>query len=364
LAALFLTLTRSNLMSLSIFDHPWLSGLFGDAEMALILSSDRQMAHMLAFEAAWSRACGKAGFFDEEKAEEAARAIEAAEIDLADIASGMSKDGVPVPSLVKQLKAVAPIDAVHKGATSQDVVDTALVLTLRDASTLIADRLAKLENSLKDLETRFGDAPLMGRTRMQAATEITVGDRVLAWRLPLADHLATLDKKRADVEKVQVGGPSGDRKALGNKAEFVVAEVARALGLEATEKSWHTMRHAIVGYASFLSLVTGSLGKIGQDISLMVQQGIETATITGAGGSSAMPHKQNPVAAELLVTLARFNATQISAMHHAMVHEQERSGAAWSLEWMVLPQMLMTTGRSLVVAIELVQNIQRLGDPA
>ncbi|WP_417247293.1 3-carboxy-cis,cis-muconate cycloisomerase [Celeribacter sp.] len=351
-------------MSLSIFDHPWLSGLFGDAEMALILSPDRQMAHMLAFEAAWSRACGKAGFFDEEKAEEAARAIETAEIDLADITSGMSQDGVPVPRLVKQLKAVAPVDAVHKGATSQDVVDTALVLTLRDASSLIADRLAKLEDSLKDLETRFGDAPLMGRTRMQAATEMTVQDRVLAWRLPLADHLKTLDQKRADVEKVQVGGASGDRKALGDKADFVVADLAKTLDLAPTNKTWQTMRHGIAGYASFLSLVTASLGKIGQDIALMAQQGIETVSISGAGGSSAMPHKQNPVAAELLVTLARFNATQVSAMHHAVVHEQERSGTAWSLEWMVLPQMLMATGRSLSMAIELVQNIQRLGDPA
>lgn len=351
-------------MSLSVFDHPWLSGLFGDPEMAAVLAPERQMAHMLAFEAAWSRACGKAGLFEATQAETAALAIETAEIDLADIAAGMAQDGVPIPRLVKQLKALAPAEAVHKGATSQDVVDTALVLALREASFLIAGRLMELETHLKALEDRFGDAPLMGRTRMQAATEITVRDRVLAWRLPISDHLKTLDQKRADVEKVQVGGASGDRKALGDKGDFVVSEVATTLGLAPTDKSWQTMRHGIAGYASFLSLVTGSLGKIGQDIALMAQQGIECVSISGAGGSSAMPHKQNPVAAELLVTLARYNATQVSAMHHAVVHEQERSGTAWSLEWMVLPQMLMATGRSLSMAIQLVQNIQRLGDPA
>lgn len=351
-------------MGLSVFDHPWLSGLFGDTEMAAIVSGDRQMAHMLAFEAAWSRACGKAGLFEAAQAEEAAMAIEGAEIDLADISAGMAQDGVPIPRLVKQLKAVAPAEAVHKGATSQDVVDTALVLSLREASFLIAGRLMELETYLKVLEDRFGDAPLMGRTRMQAATEITVRDRVLAWRLPVADHLKTLDQKRADVEKVQIGGASGDRKALGDKADEVVADVAKALGLAPTDKAWHGMRHGIAGYASFLSLVTGSLGKMGQDIALMAQQGLGEVSLSGGGGSSAMPHKQNPVAAELLVTLARFNATQVSAMHHALIHEQERSGTAWSLEWMVLPQMLMATGRSLSMAIELVQNIQRLGDPA
>ena len=348
-------------MSSSVFDHPWLSGLFGDPEMAAILSPERQMMHMLAFEAAWSRACGTAGVFDPALAEEAACAIECATIDFADIALGMAQDGVPIPRLIAQLKATAPAAALHKGATSQDVVDTALVLTLREASFLIAGRLMELETYLKALEDRFGDAPLMGRTRMQAATEITVRDRILTWRLPLADHLKTLDQKRADVEKVQIGGASGDRKALGDQADLVVAEVAKTLGLAPTDKAWHSMRHGLTGYASFLSLITGSLGKIGQDIALMSQQGIEEISLSVGGGSSAMPHKQNPVAAELLVTLARFNATQVSAMHHALVHEQERSGAAWSLEWMVLPQMMMATGRALAMAITLIKNVERIG---
>ena len=121
------------------------------------------------------------------------------------------------------------------------------------------------------------------------------------------------------------------------------------------------MRESVTEYASFLSLVSGTLGKVGQDISLMSQQGIEEISMSRGGGSSAMPHKQNPVAAELLVTLARFNATQVSAMHHAMVHELERSGAAWALEWMILPQMAMATARALTVAIDLSQNITRLG---
>lgn len=347
-------------MSPSVFDHPWLSGLFDDKNMSKIFSAKNQMAHMLAFEASWSRACGKAGIFDAAEAENAARAIEIAKIDFTAIAVGMGQDGVPIPRLIDQLKAVAPT-ALHKGATSQDVVDTALVMALREASHLIADRLTELDMNLKALESRFGDAPLMGRTRMQAATEITVRDRILAWRLPLTTHLERLDELRLRVEKVQIGGASGDRKALGDKVDDVVAEVAKTLSLAQTNKAWHTMRESLTEYASFLSLVTGTLGKFGQDIALMTQQGIEDISVSGGGGSSAMLHKQNPISAELLVTLARFNATQVSAMHHAMVHEQERSGAAWMLEWMILPQMAMATGRALAVAIDLSQNITRIG---
>ena len=227
---------------------------------------------------------------------------------------------------------------------------------------LITNRLIELEKFLKELEERFGDEPLMGRTRMQAATVIKVRDRVLPWRLPLAEHRVRLDQIRPRIERVQIGGASGDRKALRNKADEVVADVANQLDLAPTKKAWHTMRDGIVEYASLLSMISGTLGKIGQDIALMAQQGIGVIAISGGGTSSAMPHKNNPIAAELLVTLARFNSVQVSAMHHALIHEQERSGAAWALEWMVLPQMLMATARGLGACCSLSQSITRIGE--
>jgi len=349
-------------MSASVFESPWLSGLFGDDAMAAILAPERQLQHMLAFEAAWSRACGRAGLIDATLAETAAQAIEVANPDLTDLTKGTAQDGLPVPSLVKQLKAIAPGEAVHMGATSQDVVDTTTVLVLREASLLITNRLIELEKFLKELEERFGDEPLMGRTRMQAATLITVRDRVLPWRLPLAEHRVRLDQIRPRIERVQIGGASGDRKALRNKADEVVADVANQLDLAPTNKAWHTMRDGIVEYASLLSMISGTLGKIGQDIALMAQQGISAIAISGGGTSSAMPHKNNPISAELLVTLARFNAVQVSAMHHALIHEQERSGTAWALEWMVLPQMLMATARALDACCALSRTITTIGE--
>lgn len=353
-------------MSASVFDHPWLGGLFGDPEMAEIWSAERQMAHMLAFEAAWSRALGACGRVDAAMAAAAAEKIAAARIDFEDIRAGMAQDGVPVPRLVKQLQAlVGPqaVVAVHKGATSQDVVDSALVLALKDTTVLLARRLAELEAALIALDARRGETPLMGRTRMQAATEITVSDRLRPWHQPLAAHLERLAELSSRVERVQIGGASGDRKALGKDAQAVTDHVAAELGLASTDGAWHAKRDGVAEYAGLLSLITGTLGKIGQDICLMAQQGLDEIKLSGGGGSSAMPHKQNPVGAELLVTLARFNAVQLSGMHQALIHEQERSGAAWALEWMILPQMAQATARALATAQGLVGNIDRIGTP-
>jgi 3-carboxy-cis,cis-muconate cycloisomerase len=127
------------------------------------------------------------------------------------------------------------------------------------------------------------------------------------------------------------------------------------------ERAWHTQRDTLVELADWLSLVSGSLGKIGADVGLMAQNRVGEISLEGGGGSSAMPHKHNPIGAEVLVALAHYNATLTGGMHEALVHEQERSGAAWTLEWLVLPQMVMTTGASLRTAIALLGQVARIG---
>lgn len=345
-----------------VFDHPWLGGLFADPEIAALWSPEAQLAGMRTFEAAWSRALGRAGRADPVAAEAAAQVIETMAFDLADLRAGVARDGVVVPRLVAQITAATP-GPVHKGATSQDVIDSATALAMRDTLAVLSARLASLTETLTDLDMRFGTRPLMGRTRMQAATQITVHDRLAPWLLPLSQHRTRLAELRPRVALVQIGGASGDRAALGGAAEQVAADVAAALGLGNPLRAWHAMRDGVAEFASVLSLISGTLGKMGQDIALMAQQGISEIALSGGGGSSAMPHKQNPVLAELLVTLARFNAVQLSAMHQALIHEQERSGAAWALEWMVLPQMAQATGRALVVAETIGRQVVRIGAP-
>jgi len=156
---------------------------------------------------------------------------------------------------------------------------------------------------------------------------------------------------------LQFGGAVGNRDRLGAKGEAVAEHLAKALRLHNPIAARHSERDGIAEFASWLSLITGSLGKLGADVALMAQGEIAEVKLAGAGGSSTMPEKQNPVAAEILVTLARFNAALLSATHDALVHENERSGAAWTLEWMTVPQMCVATGAALRHAAHLVDSI-------
>ncbi len=353
-------------MSVSVFEHSWLKSLFGDDEIAAPFSLDQLKAHVIAFELALTRALGQSGAIDPEAA---ARIIEKCQtftfVDSA-ISDATGRDGVPVPEIVRQLKDhVGEPDArfVHFGATSQDVIDTALVLTLGDVNAMLEVRLRAVIDGLDGLVSDHGAQPLMGRTRMRAAMPITVADRVATWRNPLVRHLQRLDDTRPRLMVLQFGGAVGVHDRLGDKGDAVARAIADDLGLGHADTCWHAMRDGLAEYASWLSLVTGSLGKMGSDIALMAQDGIEEIALSDGGTSSAMSHKQNPVKAELLVTLARFNAVQLTGMHHALIHEQERSGAAWSLEWMLLPQMAVATGTALKTAITLISSIERIGAP-
>ncbi|QFU09694.1 3-carboxy-cis,cis-muconate cycloisomerase [Rhodobacteraceae bacterium THAF1] len=342
---------------ISVFDHPWLGGLFADEEAQAIWSPERQLSQMLAFEAAWSRALGATGRVDPDTAERAARVIEGWPADMNLLRGGTANDGLPVPALVRALKAAAgdAAEAVHVGATSQDVMDSALAMTLQHTLDLLDTRLNRLESALARADARFGQTRIMGRTRMQDALPIDAGTRFVGWASALPRHRARLAALRPRVQVVQIGGPVGDRRDI---PEAMVAHVAGALGLSAGP-CWHTTRDGLVECAGLMSMIAGSCGKIGQDIALMAQ--MQEIGIAGGGGSSAMPHKQNPIRAELLVTLARYTATQLSAIHHAQVHEQERSGAAWALEWMILPGLGVAAARSLDVAAAVIEDIEWVG---
>ena len=344
----------------NVFDHPWLGAFFGDDAVAGLWSAGAQLDHYRAFETALARALAACGRVSSEESHNAADAILNAAIDIEALADATTCDGLPIPDFVRQMRAAAsPHEAVvHTGATSQDVLDTALSLTLRGVTDVLIPRLQALDFFLAETVAKQGGDSLMGRTRMQAALPISVSDRVESWRRPLGAHVQALEALRPQVERLQLGGAVGVRAAFG--AADIAAHMADALRL-VDGPVWHTDRSGVTSYGGRLSMISGTLGKIGQDVALMAQQGVDEITMKTGGGSSAMPHKSNPVLAELLVTLARFNATQVAGLHHALVHEQERSGAAWMLEWMILPQMTVATARSLIAATTLVAQIERIG---
>lgn len=348
-------------MGLSAFDHPFLSGLFADPDIAALFSAEADIAAMLRFETALAEAEAECGVIAPQLAKAIVAQLAGFAPDVALLAEGVSKDGVVIPEFVRQLRRTAgeAADKVHFGATSQDVIDTSLMLRLKAATNILTARLATVVAGLSDIEARDGQNPMMGYTRMQAAIPITAGERIASWKAPLDRATERFAAFAQTGFVVQFGGAAGTLEKFGDKGPTVRAALARRLDL-VDRPQWHSQRDGLAEFAALLSLVTGSLGKFGQDVALMAQSGT-AIRLTGGGGSSAMPHKQNPVAAEVLVTLARFNASQLAGLHHALVHEQERSGAAWMLEWLMLPQMVLATGVALQTALTLTTRIAKLG---
>jgi len=348
-------------MTYSAFDHPILSGLVGDPEIAAFFSVDADLKAMLAFEAALATAQARHGLIPMDAAEQIATLCATFRPNVDALRQSVAADGVLVPELVRQIRKAVGDAAIHVhfGATSQDVIDTSLMLRLKAACGLVRARLSSIINTMTALETEHGTAELTGYTRMQTAIPITVADRVHSWRAPLERHKARLAALDETAFAVQFGGAAGTLEKFASKGPTLRSALAAELGL-ATQPQWQSQRDGIAEIAGLFSLITGSLGKFGQDVALMAELGGEIA-LSGGGASSAMPHKQNPVAAEVLVSLARFNAVQLSGMHQALVHEQERSGAAWTLEWLILPQMAGALAASLRIGISLSGNITRLG---
>lgn len=327
--------------------------LWRDEEIARLFSAEAEIAAMIDYEMALAKAQAGCGVISPEAAGAITELRERFVPDHGKLAAGIKRDGVAVPELIRQLREALPEAhraAVHQRATSQDVIDTALVLRLKTSLTVYEARLDGILGELDRLACEFGAVEQMARTRMQDALPIRAGDRIAAWRAPLRRHQERLAELKPRLLVLQWGGPVGTDRGPW------LDSLAGALGLGAAPESWHTARGNLAEFGAWLSLVTGALGKIGQDIALMAQIG--EAAIEGAGGSSAMPHKQNPVGAELLVAMARYNATQLSGLHQALIHEQERSGAAWTIEWMILPQMIETTAAALTVAADLLARLR------
>lgn len=338
------------------------SALFGnllqDPEVADAFSHPNMLREILTFERAWTEALIKVGTASEADGALALEAINTFPIEDFE-AAGIENDGLPIPEIVRQLRtscADAGQDAIHSGATSQDVMDTAILLISRSLFSAFQDRIDAILVNLDGLQARFGQYQMMGRTRMQAALPITVSDRLQIWIAPLAAL-----RQPPDIGTVQIGGPVGLRGMP--HGQEIAAHVAATLGLR-PGYVWHTDRGPFVDIGHRLTKISGALGKMGQDIALMAQQGVDEVVLSGGGSSSAMPHKQNPVRAETLVSLSRFVAVQQGGLGQALIHEQERSGAAWTLEWLILPAMFEATGAALNNAVALTAQIEWIGKPS
>lgn len=337
-----------------------LSALAGDTEIEVLLSDAAQIAAMVSVEMALAGASAEAGLISLEAADAITAAAAEFAPDIDDLAEGMARDGVVVPALVAQLRAriAGPHgEALHRGATSQDIIDTALMVQTSQILDIVQARLSALIDALVSLRKAHGDKPLMAHTRMQAALPTSWGAKLDSWLEPLQRYLRAFEQMRPALLVVQLGGPVGDRTSFDGKGDAIAALLARHLNL-GEARPWHTVRDPLVALAGTLALLTGTLGKIGADVALLSQTEVQALTLAGGGGSSSMAHKSNPVAAEMLVALARHNGGLAGTMQQAMVHEYERSGAAWALEWLTLPRMFVATGAALRLALQISGQIR------
>ena len=337
-------------MAVSPFDSDLAGALLSDTAAAARFSDAAAIAAMLRVEAALARVQGRLGVIPATAADRIAAAAESLEVAPRDLAPAMAAAGVPVPALVRRLRAAAASPAanyVHWGATSQDIVDTGLVLRLAPLTDDLDRRLARLIAAFSDLARAHRRTLVTARTRGQAATPVSLGLKIATWLAPLGRHRRRLAELRPRVLVVQFGGAVGSLAVLGADGPGVMEALARELGLAAPAGPWASQRDGMLELGGWFALVSGSLGKLGQDLILLAQSEVREVRPGPGGGSSTLPHKANPVAAEMLVALARLNAGLLGTAHQAAIQEHERGGPGWTLEWLTLPQMAVATAAGL-----------------
>jgi 3-carboxy-cis,cis-muconate cycloisomerase len=276
---------------------------------------------------------------------------------------GTDKSGVPIIDLVQQLReAVDPESAsyVHWGATSQDIMDTALVLQIRTALEHIEKQTERLIHNLAQLADQHRTTLMAGRTHSQQALPISFGLKVAGWLAPLLRQRQRLAQLKPRLLVVQLGGAVGTLASMESKGLQIQQALARELDLGMPLMTWHTQRDTLVEFADWLSLLTGSMAKMAQDIILLAQSEIAELRESDdptRGGSSTMPQKGNPIISEVIIAAARTNAALLSAMHQALIQEHERATGGWQIEWLNLPQMAILTAAALNKAIFLSEHL-------
>ncbi|SDV02475.1 3-carboxy-cis,cis-muconate cycloisomerase [Pseudomonas mucidolens] len=347
---------------------------FTAASMAEVFCDQGRLQGMLDFEAALARAEAQVGVIPQAAVAPIAQACLASLYDTSALGEAIATAGNSAIPLIKALgKQIASADAgaeryVHLGATSQDVMDTGLVLQLRSAVTLIENDLARLGDILAAQAQRYIATPMAGRTWLQHATPVTLGMKIAGWLGAVTRSRERLAQLKPRLLVLQFGGASGTLAALGEQAMPVAEALAAHLQLSLPEQPWHTQRDRLVEFAAVLGLIAGNLGKLGRDISLLMQT--EAAEVfepsaPGKGGSSTMPHKRNPVGAAVLISCATRVPGLVATMFSAMPQEHERSLGLWHAEWETLPEICrLVSGalhQALLVSEGLEVDPQRMG---
>jgi 3-carboxy-cis,cis-muconate cycloisomerase len=341
--------------------------MLSSAAMRAVCDDAAYLQHMLDFEAALARAEAAAGVIPSAAAAPIANACNAGAFDLGALAEAATRSGNLAIPLVKALTAdVAKADAdaaryVHWGATSQDVIDTAAMLTLRAAIDALLPDIDRAIAGFVRLARRHRETAVVARTWLQHALPMPFGLKLAEYAAALHRSRTRLKRLRSEALALQFGGAAGTLAALGDKGWVVAERLAQELKLPLPDAPWHTHRDRIAEAASVLAIVAGTCGKIARDIQLMMQTDVAEAfepSGEGRGGSSAMPHKRNPVAAATALAAATMAPNLAATIFAAQVQDHERSAGPWHAEWPTLPSLLLVTSGALAAMVDIAEGLE------
>jgi 3-carboxy-cis,cis-muconate cycloisomerase len=333
-------------------DSPILGTLYGSDAMRVVFDETTYFQRMLDVEAALARVQGRMGVIPADAVDAIVAAAKVENLQTADLAASARNVGYPVVGLVAGLSKAAGEAGgwTHWGATTQDIMDTATVLQVRDGLDLIETELRAILNALAAQADRHRNTVMAGRTHLQQALPITFGLKCAVWAMPFLAHLDRLKQIRARVQVVEFAGAAGTLASLGDQGIAVMEALAADLGLGAPLAPWHVCRDALAETVGFLGLVSGTLAKIATDIILLAQTEVgEVAEpyVAGRGQSSTMPQKRNPIASEYILAAARMVQGLVPVMLGAMAQDHERATGPWQAEALALPQAFVLTHGAL-----------------
>ena len=321
---------------------------------------------MLDFERALAFAQAENGIFEPYTAEIIGSCCDVLKFDIPNMIEQSAQHGTIVVPLVRQLTdIVAEKDKVasswvHFGATSQDTIDTAIVMLLKKAVNIFRGDIGRLDKTLRSLADRNKDTLMIGRTLLQPAVPITFGQKVLGWHSAIMRNWQRIENAGEEAFLLQLGGAAGNLSALGDRAGAVIESCATNLELGLPDGAWHVHRDRLVAVCSGVAILVGSLGKMAGDLSLLMQPEVGEVSErfdADRGGSSAMPHKRNPVGCLISLTASKRVPHLVAILYTALQQEHERALGGWQAEWTTIPSIIETAAGSLASMADLSEKV-------
>ena len=337
--------------------------MFGSPAARAIWSDLAQIQRWLDAEAALARAEAAVGLIPPEAGEAVAAACRLENVDLEAMARGTRLVGYPILPLVRQIEAACAEPGrgyAHWGATTQDIMDTATALQVRDTRLLLEADLRRVLQRLEELAAEHRDTVMAGRTHGQQALPITFGYKLAVFVAELRRHLERLAAAGQRAELVEFAGAAGTLASIGEGGLEVQRLMAEELGLRVPPIAWHTSRDGLAEFVAVLGLVSATLAKLAQEVALLQRTELaelEEGYVPGRGGSSTMPQKRNPIASEAVIGASRQVRQLVPAMLDAMLHDNERATGPWHGEWLALPEACVLTHGIVIQTLEILDAL-------